>query len=58
MAIQDKISSMLKDIGEVPEDWQNMTLRDIFSELDRVPGYVVCWGCWSESELDTVFLGV
>ena len=57
MGLQNKIAKMLKEINELPSDWQAMTLRDIFTELDRVLGNVVFWGLWTKQELDTVFNG-
>jgi len=55
--LQYRIASTLLEIDEIPSDWQNMTLRSIFCELDKVPGYRVFWGCWNENELNTVFQG-
>ena len=56
--MEERIKEILDSIGEVAYDWQNMTLRAIFTELDKVPGYTVYWGCWDEDELDTIFKGV
>ena len=38
-------------------DWHGLTLRQILTDADRCPGSVVFWGCWNETELDTVFTG-
>lgn len=57
--MQDTIAKIIKDFdsGEVLSDWQDMTLRQILSAME-MPGRIVFWGCWSETELSTVFRGV
>ena len=41
--------------GALLSDYNDMTLRQILSDYENVPGYTVMWGCWSDKQLDTVF---
>ena len=56
--MQSKIADIIKDFSadEILSDWAGLTLRQIFNAMEA-PGIVVCWGYWSESELETVFTG-
>ncbi len=57
--MQDRIAKIIKDFdsNEILSDWQGMTLRQIFSAMDTEDGVVVFRGCWSGTELDTIFKG-
>ncbi len=54
--MQERIAQVIKDFdsSEILSDWYGMTLRQIMSAME-MPGVTVFWGCWSETELDTVF---
>ena len=56
LSMFEKIAKIIKDFDESEylSDWFGMTLRQIFEAMEA-PGVVVYWGCWTESELDTVF---
>lgn len=46
--------NLSESFGTAVEELDGMTLREALNEADLSPENVICWGAYSDTELDTI----